>query len=75
MVTVKSGISENQKTKVAEIIYEALGIKLKPIFGPKENGVALFSKHLCNERIIVALEDETIVGVAGLQYKGKDFIE
>lgn len=75
MVTIHSGISETQKPKVAEIIYEALGTKLRPIFGPKENGISLFSKHLCNERIIVALEDETIVGVAGLQYKGKDFID
>ena len=75
MVTIQFGISENQKRKAAEIIYEALGTKLEPIFGSKEKGISLFSKYLCNERIIVALEDDTIMGVMGIQYKGKDFID
>jgi GNAT superfamily N-acetyltransferase len=59
----------------AAIIYEALGSKLRPIFGPKEKGIPLFSKYLCDERMIVALEDETITGVAGLLYDGKDFLD
>lgn len=75
MVEIQSGILESQKMKVAEIIYEALGTKLTPIFGPKEQGIPLFSKYLCDERIIVALDNDAIVGVMGVQYKGKDFID
>ncbi|MBU7044917.1 MAG: GNAT family N-acetyltransferase [Theionarchaea archaeon] len=75
MVTIQFGISEDRKKKAAEIIYEALGTKLGPIFGSKEKGIPLFSQYLCNERIIVALENDTILGVMGIQYEGKDFID
>ena len=69
------GIPDSQRITAAAIIYEALGSKLRPIFGPEEKGIPLFSKYLCDERIIVALENETVTGVAGLLYDGKDFID
>jgi ribosomal protein S18 acetylase RimI-like enzyme len=75
MVTIQVGISENQKTKAAEIIYEAIGDKLRHIFGPKEKGIPFLSEYLCDERLVVALDNGTLAGVSGLQYKGKTFID
>lgn len=75
MTILQFSIPESQRMKAAEIIYEALGTKLRPIFGPKEKCIPLFFEYLCDERLVVALENETIMGVAGLLYDGKDFID
>ncbi len=74
-MVIQFGIPETQKMKAAEILYEALGSKLKHILGPKEKGIPFLSEHFCDERVITALDNEAVVGVLGLYYKGKDFID
>lgn len=74
MVKITFGIPENQAVTAANILYEAFHHKFTKIFGPKEQTISLLSEHLCNERIVVALHGNTVVGVGGLIFGGKESI-
>ncbi len=69
------GVPKNQKVRVAKIIYEAFENKFENIFGPKKQSIPLISKHLRNNRIVVAIREGIVVGVGGLEFKGKRFFD
>ncbi|MBE0511948.1 GNAT family N-acetyltransferase [Candidatus Bathyarchaeota archaeon] len=69
------GVPKNQKVRVAKIIYEAFENKFENIFGPKKQSIPLISKHLRNNRIVVAIREGVVVGVGGLEFKGKRFFD
>jgi GNAT superfamily N-acetyltransferase len=73
-ITITFGIPENQEERAANILYEAFEDKFQKIFGPKERTLSVFN-HFCNERTLVALHKNTIVGVGGLIYGGKEYID
>ena len=72
-ITITFGVPENQEKKAANILYEAFEDKFQKILGTRERTLFLFN-YFCNERTVVALHKNTIVGVAGLIYGGKEYI-
>ena len=73
-ITIIFGVPENQEKKAASILYEAFEDKFQKIFGSRERTLFLFN-HFCNERTVVALHKNTVVGVGGLIYGGKEYID
>ena len=73
-IKIKWGLKEEHRTKIAEILYNSFSMKLPYIFGSKEKGVAVISKALQNNRVILALKEDTVVGIAGLKHDRKDYL-
>jgi len=68
------GVPKNQRVRVAEIIYEAFENKFKNIFGSQKS-IPLISKYLRNDRMVVAVNEGVIVGIGGLKFEEKEFID
>jgi len=69
------GVPENQRVKVARLFYEAFESEFREIFGPKKKGISIISRHLRDDRTVVAINKGVIVGFAGLKFGGKGFID
>ena len=65
---------EEFRREVAEIVYEAFRQKLVLIIGSPEQGVAILEKAIDPTLAIIAVCQGQPVGVAGLQYDGRNFI-
>ena len=65
---------EEFRREVAEIVYEAFRQKLALLIGSPEQGVAILEKAIDPAMAIIAVCQGRPVGVAGLQYAGRDFI-
>jgi len=72
---ISFGVPNNQRVKVARIFYEAFETEFKNVFGPKERGIPIISRHLRDDRTVVAISRGVVVGFAGLEFKGKGFID
>lgn len=68
------GFRDDQRLRVAQILYEAFEGKYAPIFG-SDRSVPMIARHLRGDRTVVATIDGTVVGVGGLYFEGKDFID
>jgi ribosomal protein S18 acetylase RimI-like enzyme len=73
-VELRSGMPEEFGREVAEIVYEAFRQKLALLIGSPEQGVAILEKAIDPTLAIVAVCQGRPVGVAGLQYDGRNFI-
>ncbi len=71
---LRSGMPEEFRREVAEIVYEAFQRKLVLIIGAPEQAVAILAKGIDPAMAIVAVSQGRPVGVAGLQYDGRNFI-
>lgn len=69
------GVPENQKLRVAQLLYEAFEKEFRTVFGSREQSVPLISKYLRNDRTVVALYQDIVVGVGGLKFDGYDFFD
>ena len=65
---------EEFRREVAEIVYEAFRQKLALLIGSPEQGVAILEKSIDPAMAIIAACQDRPVGVAGLQYAGRNFI-
>ena len=72
---ISFGVPEDQRLRAAKILHEAFETKFKNVFGPRETGVPLISRHLRNDRVVVATGKGIVVGLAGLRFGGKSFID
>lgn len=68
------GVPDNQRVRVAEIIYDAFENKFEKVFG-SEKGVSLISRYLRNDRIVSAVSKGAVIGVGGLKFDGEEFID
>ena len=73
-IELHSGMPEEFRREVAEIVYEAFRQKLVLIIGSPEQGVAILEKAIDPTLAIIAVCQGQPVGVAGLQYDGRNFI-
>jgi ribosomal protein S18 acetylase RimI-like enzyme len=73
-VELRSEMPEEFRREVAGIVYEAFQRKLALLIGLPEQGVAILETGLDPTMAIVALSQGRPVGVAGLQYDGRNFI-
>ncbi|MFX0096933.1 MAG: GNAT family N-acetyltransferase [Candidatus Hodarchaeota archaeon] len=75
LIEIAHGIPENQKLRVAEIIFDAFEDKYKHIFGPRKRSIYALVQFLREDRTIVALQKGTVIGVGGLKFGRKGFID
>ncbi len=73
-IEIRSGMPEEFRREVAEIVYEAFQRKFVLIIGSPEQGAAILEKGIDPAMAIVAVSQGRPVGVAGLQYDGRNFI-
>jgi ribosomal protein S18 acetylase RimI-like enzyme len=73
-VELRSGMPEEFRREVAEMVYAAFRQKLAPLIGAPGQGVAILEKSIDPALAIVAVCQGQPVGVAGLQYDGCNFI-
>ncbi len=73
-IELRSGMPEEFRREVAEIVYEAFQRKFVLIIGAPEHAVAILEKGIDPAMAIVAVSQGRPVGVAGLQYDGRNFI-
>jgi ribosomal protein S18 acetylase RimI-like enzyme len=74
-VKLQLGVPKNQRIRVAKIYCENFQDKIKLIFGNNEKAKTLIASSIQDDRILVALIDDVVVGFAGLQYTKKSYLE
>ena len=74
-IAVRLGLPERHRRRAGELYYEAFRQKFEPVMGSPEHGVAILEKSLIPEQAIVALHQDQLVGVSGLQYGGRCFVD
>ncbi|CAN1213081.1 GNAT family N-acetyltransferase [Tumidithrix helvetica PCC 7403] len=72
---ISLGLSESLRAEAAEMFYEAFGQKIRPQFGSKESAIAIFRKAIDPELTMVALCQDRFVGLAGLRYDDRSFLQ
>lgn len=74
-IEIRFGVPENQRVKVAEILYDTFEHEFKTFFGDRNKFVAFASDGLRDDRTVVAIKDGIVVGVAGLEWEGTNFLD
>lgn len=70
---IQLGVPKNQRIRVAKIFCEAFQDKIRLIFGNNKKAQLLIASSLQDDRILVALKENIVVGFAGLQYSNKSY--
>ena len=71
-VNISVGLPPDSTAKIAAMYFDIFSRKLGAVLG-RRAAVAMIADHINANRIIVALDDEKIVGIAGLKYNGTGF--
>ncbi len=71
---ISFGMPSNQRRTAAEILYEGFKDKFEKTFKSKDVVVLLLAQSLCSDRIVTVFHNNELVGVAGLNFDGKEFI-
>ncbi|MHA2423465.1 MAG: GNAT family N-acetyltransferase [Candidatus Thorarchaeota archaeon] len=74
-VVIKWGFSEEQRMSIAMMLYESLGDKLNPVFGRDERGIACVASILQSERLLLAMADNEVLGIAGLMFRDLGYMD
>jgi ribosomal protein S18 acetylase RimI-like enzyme len=70
---IQLGVPRNQRIRVARIFCETFQDKIRLIFGSNKKAQLLIASSIQNDRILVALKENVVVGFAGLQYSNKSY--
>jgi ribosomal protein S18 acetylase RimI-like enzyme len=73
-LVITFGIPEDQRTSVGEMLVTIFQEKFTALFGHRKDLISFLSSTFYDQRTLVALSHEKVVGVAGLVFDGKDFI-
>jgi ribosomal protein S18 acetylase RimI-like enzyme len=73
VVEIHSGLPEGCRHEAAAVYYEAFAQKMRPIIGPRQQGIPILKRYFDAEMAIVALKRGRLVGLAGLMYEGRCF--
>ena len=74
-IEIADSINKNQRISAIEILYYAFEQKIRALIKSKEKTLAIYNKSLKNDQVFYALLDGNVVGLIGLQYKNKTFLE
>ena len=72
---IKFGATRKQRVDVVDILYDSFEHKFRVCFGAKNKFLAFASICLRDDRTLVAFKDGVPVGVAGLVFSGKSFLD
>jgi ribosomal protein S18 acetylase RimI-like enzyme len=70
---IQLGVPKNQGNRVAKIFCEGFNDKIKLMFGNSKKAQKLIASSIQDDRILVALKDNIVVGFAGLQFSNKSY--
>ena len=73
-LVITFGIPDDQRTAVAEMLITTFREKFVALFGHRDDLLSFLSSTFCDQRTLVALSHEKVVGIAGLVFGGKEFI-
>jgi len=68
------GIPPGQKLTAAQVLYDSLE-EIRIIFGPRDRALRIIARSLRKDRTLTALLDQRVIGVAGLNYRGKPSLD
>jgi GNAT superfamily N-acetyltransferase len=71
-VNISIGLPPASTEKIAGMYFDIFARKLGVVLG-RRTAVAMIANHINADRIIVAIDGEEIVGIAGLKYNGNGF--
>lgn len=71
-VYISVGLPPDSSAKIAAMYFDIFSRKLGAVLG-RRAAVAMIADHINANRIIVALDGEKVVGIAGLKYNGTGF--
>ncbi|MHA1907067.1 MAG: GNAT family N-acetyltransferase [Candidatus Thorarchaeota archaeon] len=74
-VVIKWGMDDDQRMTISQILYDSLGDKLNPIFGGNERGIACVASILQSERLLLAMTDDEVLGIAGLMFRDLGYMD
>jgi ribosomal protein S18 acetylase RimI-like enzyme len=73
-LVITFGIPDDQRTAVADMLVTTFREKFTALFGHRNDLIAFLSSTFCDQRTLVALSHDKVVGIAGLVCGGKEFI-
>jgi ribosomal protein S18 acetylase RimI-like enzyme len=71
-VHISVGLPPASSAKIAALYFDIFSRKLGLVLGRRQ-AVAMIADHISADRVIVARDDELVVGIAGLKYDGIGF--
>ena len=74
-IEIADSINKNQRIRAIEIFYDAFEQKIRALIKSKEKALAIYNRSLKNDQVFYALLDGNVVGLIGLHYKNKTFLE
>ncbi|MCL5073128.1 MAG: GNAT family N-acetyltransferase [Actinobacteria bacterium] len=74
-IEITESISKNQRIRAIEIFYDAFERKIRALIKSKEKAISIYSNSLKNDHVFYALLNGNIVGLIGLHYKNKTFLD
>jgi len=74
-IIITKKVSQNQLNQAVDIYYFAFQRKIRALIKGKEKAVAIYGQAINPDRGIFALSDDKVVGVIGLHYHNKNFME
>ena len=72
-VEIQLGLPQRYRRQAAELCYEAFRQKFEPILGAPEHGVAILETGLKSDLILIAVQQDQLVGMVGLEHGDQDF--
>ncbi|MBD3404789.1 MAG: hypothetical protein GF411_01480 [Candidatus Lokiarchaeota archaeon] len=67
-------LSEDEKLILSQILYHSLSTKFGSLFGSIEQALKFILTHFVQKRILTARQENSLVGVTGLNFYGLSFI-
>ena len=75
MVTITRGFSEEERTRVGSLYWEAFGRKLRPGFVDEATGMAVIRDALRPDHMLVARRGDEVAGVCGFYVLGTGAVD
>jgi len=73
-VEIRRGLPDLYLRQAAELYYEGFRQKFEPILNSPGQGVAILEESFDPELATIAVYQDQLAGIAGLQYSGHDFV-
>lgn len=74
-IDISFGIQSDKRGTAAEILYEGFKDKFEKTFTSKDVVIPVLAQGLRSDRTVTAFHNNELVGVAGLNFDGKEFID
>ena len=73
-VEICRGLPDLYLRQAAELYYEGFRRKFEPVLNSPGQGIAILEEAFDSELAIIAVYQDQLAGIAGLQYGGRDFV-